>query len=131
MVEVLNLPTGARIKPHDGRCLFVGDFYFFVWFSLFAFSFGIRKSGGAIMAEELADLCRRIKLSNKEKHRISLRKDLITHSKQEAQFSILFKLLTIRPFNKEAFKGTVRSLWSGPRGVTIREIEENLFLAVL
>ena len=82
------------------------------------------------MAEKLADPCRCMKLSDKEKHRISLWKDLIAHSKQEAQFSILFKLLTIRTFNKEAFKGTVRSLWSGPGGVTIREIEENLFLVV-
>jgi hypothetical protein len=81
------------------------------------------------MAEELVDLCRRMNLSDKEKHRISLRKEQLVHSK-EARFSILFKLLTLRPFNIDAFKGTVRSLWASMGGVTIRDIEENLFLAI-
>ena len=35
-----------------------------------------------------------------------------------------------RVFNAKAFKGTVRSLWSGRGGVIIRDIEENLFMAV-
>jgi hypothetical protein len=82
------------------------------------------------MAEELAELCRRMQLSDKEKLRINLRKDPIVKSKKEAQFSILFKLLTTWTFNMEAFKGTVRSLWVGRRGVTIRAIEDNLFMAV-
>jgi hypothetical protein len=82
------------------------------------------------MAEELAELCRRMQLSDKEKLRINLRKDPIVKSKKDAQFSILFKLLTTRVFNVEAFKGTVRSLWMGRRGVTIRAIEDNLFMAV-
>ena len=82
------------------------------------------------MAEELADLCRCMQLSDKERHCVSLRQDPIAKSKKEAQFSILFKLLTTRVFNVEAFKGTVRSLWSGRGGVLIRVIEENLFMAV-
>ena len=82
------------------------------------------------MAEELAELCRRMQLSDKEKLLINLRKDPIVKSKKEVQFSILFKLLTTRAFNVEAFKGTVRSLWMGRRGVTIRAIEDNLFMAV-
>ena len=82
------------------------------------------------MVEELADLCRCMQLSNKEKHRISLRRDPIVKSKKEAQFSILFKILSTKLFNADAFNGTVRSLWVGHGGVTIRDIEENLFMAV-
>ena len=59
------------------------------------------------MVEELADLCRRMNLSDKEKRCISLRKDPLANLKKEAQFSILFKLLTFRPFNTDSFKGTV------------------------
>jgi hypothetical protein len=82
------------------------------------------------MVEELAELCRRMQLSDKEKLSITLRKDPIVKSKKEAQFSLLFKLMTTRPFNVEAFKGTVRTLWVGRSGVTIRAIEDNLFMAV-
>uniref|UniRef100_A0A2N9HU49 CCHC-type domain-containing protein n=1 Tax=Fagus sylvatica TaxID=28930 RepID=A0A2N9HU49_FAGSY len=82
------------------------------------------------MAEELAKLCRRMQLSDKEKLRITLRKDPIVKSKKEAEYSLLFKLMTTRLFNVEAFKGTVRTLWVGRSGVTIRSIEDNLFMAV-
>jgi hypothetical protein len=83
------------------------------------------------MVEELANLCRRMQLSDKEKHRISLRRDPIVKSKKKAQFSILFKIMSTKLFNTEAFKGTVRSLWAGHGGVTIRDIEENLFMVVV
>lgn len=54
----------------------------------------------------------------------------VARSKQEAKFSLLFKLLSFRQFNGEALKSSVRSLWAGTGGVTIRDIEDNLFLAV-
>ena len=44
------------------------------------------------MAEELAEFCRRMQLSNKEKLCINLRNDPIVKSK-EAQFSILFMVV--------------------------------------
>ena len=62
------------------------------------------------MVEELEDLCRRLHLSDHEKNHLRVRKERLGQSKQEAQFSILFKLLTNRAFNGEAFKGTMRNL---------------------
>uniref|UniRef100_A0A2N9H346 DUF4283 domain-containing protein n=1 Tax=Fagus sylvatica TaxID=28930 RepID=A0A2N9H346_FAGSY len=56
------------------------------------------------MAEELEEMSRRMKLSDHEKHHIRLKKDRVFKSHQEAKFSVLFKLLTTRPFNGEAFK---------------------------
>ncbi len=82
------------------------------------------------MAEELEELCCRMKHSDHEKHHIRLRRERVIRSKQEAQFSILFKLLTIRPFNGEALKSSVRAMWMSPGGVTIRDITDNLFMAV-
>ena len=82
------------------------------------------------MVEELEELCCRMKHSDHEKHHIRLRRERVIRSKQEAQFSILFKLLTIWPFNGEALKSSVRAMWMSPGGVTIRDIIDNLFMAV-
>ena len=79
--------------------------YYLLRFSLF---FALE-----IMVEELEELCRRLQLSDKEKTFVHLRKDPIIKSTQEAQYSILFKLLSFRLFNVEAFKGTMCMLWTG------------------
>ena len=82
------------------------------------------------MAEDLTELCRRMRLSDSEKCNLKLRTGSIQQSKQEAEFSLLFRLLTSRSFNGEAFKGTVWNLWASQGGVTIRDIEDNLFMAI-
>jgi hypothetical protein len=104
---------------HGGSCLSV-EFSIVYSFLVVIFS----------MAEELEELCRRLHLSDSEKNHLRLRQAKVAYSKQEAQFSILFKLLTSRPFNSEALKATVRNLWAVGGGVTIRDIEDNLFMAV-
>ena len=81
------------------------------------------------MVEELEELCRRLHLSDHEKHHLRLRSATVLESKQEAQYSILFKLLTNRPFNGEVFKGTVRFLWAMLGGLTFHDIDDNLFMA--
>ena len=82
------------------------------------------------MAEELAEKCRKMRLSEPERSNLKLRTGKIQQSKTEAKFSLLFRLLTFRPFNGEAFKATVRNLWASMGGITVRDIEDNLFLAV-
>ena len=64
------------------------------------------------MAEELAELCKRMCLLDSKKSNLKLRTGKIQQSKQEAKYSLLFRLLTTRSFNGEAFKGTIRSLWA-------------------
>ena len=51
-------------------------------------------------------------------------------SKQQIQFSILFKLQINKDYNKEAFKSTIQQLWLCPHGVSIREVGNKLFLAI-
>jgi hypothetical protein len=79
------------------------------------------------MAEELEEMSRRMKLSDHEKHHIRLKKDRVFKSHQEAKFSVLFKLLTTRPFNGEAFKKFTHAMWASLGGLTVKEIDDNLF----
>ena len=82
------------------------------------------------MAEEIEELCHRMKLSDHERTNIRLTKERVSKSKHEAKFSVLFKLLTKRPFNGEALKGSVRAMWASSGGLLVREVDDNLFLAV-
>ena len=50
--------------------------------------------------------------------------------KQEAQFNLLLKLQTNKDFNKETFKSTIQQLWCCSHDVTIKEVGNNLFLAI-
>jgi hypothetical protein len=69
-------------------------------------------------------------LSDHEKNHFRLSKERVSRSKEKAQFSILFKQLTTRQFNGEALKSSVRAMWAPTGGLLIRNIEDNLFLAV-
>ena len=62
-----------------------------------------------MMADEIAEMCRRMQLSEAEKSNLRLRMGKIQQSKTEAKFSLLFRLLTSRSFNGEAFKVTVKT----------------------
>uniref|UniRef100_A0A2N9FI47 CCHC-type domain-containing protein n=1 Tax=Fagus sylvatica TaxID=28930 RepID=A0A2N9FI47_FAGSY len=81
------------------------------------------------MADELEEMCRRMKLLDHEKHHIRLRKDRVAKSHQEAKFSTMFKLQTSRQFNGEAFKNSVLAIWTVHGDLTISEFDDNLFLA--
>jgi hypothetical protein len=74
-------------------------------------------------------MCRRMRLSDHEKQHIRLRKERVSKSHQEAKFSLLFKLQTTRPFNGEAFKRSVRAMWSVHGDLLLSEIDDNLFVA--
>ncbi len=82
------------------------------------------------MTEELEEMCCRMKLFDEELCPFQIKKDAVAKSKQEAQFSLLFKLLSNRLYNMEAFKGMVRSLWQSTGGLLIRDISDNLFMVV-
>jgi hypothetical protein len=81
------------------------------------------------MAEELEELCRRMRLSEHEKQYIRVPKERVLKSHQEAKFSLLFKLLTTRTFNGEAFKNSIRTMWVSHGVLSVTTIDDNLFLA--
>nr|POE51390.1 hypothetical protein CFP56_41757 [Quercus suber] len=78
----------------------------------------------------LEELWKKFNLSEDEKGVLSVNSQDVAQSKEQAQFSLLFRLQTNRDFNKEAFKTTLQQLWRGPHHVTIKEVGNNLFLAI-
>ena len=81
------------------------------------------------MADELEELCRCIRLSEHEKQHIRVSKDRVLKSHQEVKFSILFKLLTTRTFNGDAFKNSVGAMWASHGVLLVITIDDNLFMA--
>ena len=82
------------------------------------------------MDATLEELWKKFTLSEEEQGVLSVNAQDVAQSKEQAQFSLLFKLQTNKDFNKEAFKSTVQQLWRGSQCVTIKEVGNNLFLAI-
>lgn len=82
------------------------------------------------MNATLEELWKRFKLSEEERGVLVVEAHDVAVSKQQAKFSILFKLQTNRDFNKDAFKSTCANLWHASHGVNIKEVGQNLFLAI-
>ena len=82
------------------------------------------------MNATLEELWKKFTLSKEEKGVLSVNAQDVAQSKEQAQFSLLFKLQTNRDFNKEAFKSTIQQLWKGFQRVSIKEVGNNLFLAI-
>ena len=78
----------------------------------------------------MEELWKKFTLSKEEKGVLLVNAQDVARSKEQAQFSLLFKLQTNRDFNKEAFKCTIQQLWRGSQRVSIKEVGNNLFLAI-
>ena len=78
----------------------------------------------------MEELWKKFSLSEEEKGVLSVDYQDVERSKEHTQFSLLFRLQTNKEFNKEAFKSTLQKLRKGPHRVTIKEVGNNLFLAV-
>ena len=83
------------------------------------------------MDAAIKELWRKFHLSEEEKGVLAVSSQEVALSKDHAQFSILFKLQSTKNFNKEAFKFTIQKLCHGLHGVTIKEVENNLFSSYL
>jgi len=82
------------------------------------------------MDEAMEELWKKFTLSEEEKGVLLVNAQDVARSKEQAQFNLLFKLQTNRDFNKEAFKSTFQQLWGGSQCVIIKEVGNNLFLAI-
>ena len=83
------------------------------------------------MDASMEELWRNFKLSKEEKGVTTVEASKVTGSKQQEQYSILFKLQTNKEFNKKAFKATCGDLWRFNQGVTIREVGQTYLLLFL
>ena len=78
----------------------------------------------------MEELWKKFTLSEEEKGVLSINAQDVARSKEQVQFSLLFKLQTNKDFNKEAFKSTIQQLWRGSQCAIIKEVGNNLFLAI-
>ncbi|XP_075649855.1 uncharacterized protein LOC142620359 [Castanea sativa] len=82
------------------------------------------------MDATLEKLWKKFTLLEEEKGALSVNAQDVARSKEQAQFGLLFKLQTNKEFNKEAFKSTIQQLWRGSQRVTIKDVGNNIFLAI-
>ena len=75
-------------------------------------------------------MSKKLKLSEEEKVVLAVSSQDVSNSKHHAKFSTLFRLQISKEFNKEVFRSTIHKLWQGSHGVTIKEVGNNLSLAI-
>ncbi|XP_022841874.1 uncharacterized protein LOC111365549 [Olea europaea var. sylvestris] len=80
------------------------------------------------MESTIASLCAKLSLIAQEEDVLLVEEDevLIPHRSDKC---LLFKLLSSKHFNKEAFKGTMRRLWHPNRTLSIHDLFPNLHIA--
>lgn len=81
------------------------------------------------MADELASECARLNLNEKEDITVPLdeEEDEVAQPKHD-HYRLVGKLLTNRPFSKNAMKNTLLKIWKPLNGLAVRELESNLFI---
>lgn len=82
------------------------------------------------MDATLEELWKRFKLFEEERGLLAVESHEVVVSKQQAKFSIVFKLQTNKAFNKDAVKSTCANLWRASHGVNVKVVGQNLFLAI-
>lgn len=97
---------------------------------MFPSSFLLFYISSSSMDAAMEELWKTFHLSKEEKGVLEVSYQEVAISKQHAKFSILFKLQSNKDFNKEAYKLTIQKLWRGSHGIIIKEVGNNLFLAI-
>jgi hypothetical protein len=82
------------------------------------------------MAEEIEELWSKLVLSEEESGEMILARKAKAESLGQAQFSLLVKLFTLKTFNIEAFKTSLRSQWKMDKMPLVRQVGANLFMFV-
>ena len=77
------------------------------------------------MDSSMEELWKKFSLSEEEKGILLVNSQDVAQSKEQAQFSLLFRLQTNKDFNKEAFKSTLQQLRRGSNRLTIKEVGSN------
>ena len=77
------------------------------------------------MDSSMEELWKKFSLLEEEKGILLVNSQDVAQSKEQAQFSLLFRLQTNKDFNKEAFKSTLQQLRRGSNRLTIKEVGSN------
>ncbi|KAI8007871.1 Uncharacterized protein LOK49_LG07G01649 [Camellia lanceoleosa] len=82
------------------------------------------------MADSLLDLTSTLSLTSEEDTVVSLGGDSTRLTMGKLDMYLVGKLLTRRPFNFDAMKSTLLSMWQPTKGMQVRVIGDNLFVFV-
>lgn len=80
------------------------------------------------MAEGLEEVWKKLSLTDKEERVVGADIEEDQKTKDRISLMLIGKVLTTKPFNVEAMRRTLRSVWNPKGGVAIRELEPNLFV---
>jgi hypothetical protein len=83
------------------------------------------------MTDDIDELWTRMRISSREEHLVDFDGETEADTGlTEVEHSLVARLQTNKPFNKEALKGSLRQLWKCRGGPTFTDLGENLLLAV-
>ncbi|CAI9762887.1 unnamed protein product [Fraxinus pennsylvanica] len=80
------------------------------------------------MESDIADMCEQLPLTEHEEDALVVAEAEVQTPQRNAK-CLLFKLLSTKHFNKEAFKNSMTRLWRPNKTLRIQDISPNLFLA--
>lgn len=86
---------------------------------------------GELSAESMEDIYDKwnsLSITADEEHIVGIDNSLLDVGKEATKHGVVGKLLTDKTFNKRVFKSTMAHVWNIPRGLEIKEVEDNLFI---
>lgn len=69
-------------------------------------------------------------ITSREEEEVEVEEKAVMNTVQRGQFSLLVRLLSVKPFNREAFKQAMMSRWRPSQGAQMKDIGDNLFIAI-
>lgn len=81
------------------------------------------------MDHSIENLCAHLSLTEQEEEVIVVEENSLGDALVRAERCLLFKLLTIKHFNKEALKSTMKKIWRPVKAITVRDLNPTLFIA--
>lgn len=80
------------------------------------------------MAEELSLMCGNLSLSEEEEIGVTLQAQEVAEIGKEGELCLVGGLIVEKPFNREAFKKTMASVWGLVDSVVFHEVGDSLFI---
>ena len=80
------------------------------------------------MADEIATKYANLKITEEESDVVALDEATDDNHDESIEFSLVGKILSIRPYNFDAMKKTMNQVWSISKGALFRPIENDLFV---
>lgn len=81
------------------------------------------------MSDRLNEIWQQFSLSSEEEL-VEIEEPIVEDTVKKGRFSLLVKLLTPKPYNREAFKQAMLTRWRPAHGACMKDMGDNLFIAI-